>query len=447
MLGTIDLAGAEMFSPTVQKVQGVADADINITGLLKNLKVNGDIEFSGARVLMRFLQTPLEEVDGVIRIRQDQILVENVEASLGDENFSFSGRIETFADRFPLLDFKAQFEDNKIKMQPLEMVQVRGGATIKGDKPPYVIGGNLDVIQALWTKSFSQSSGVQVKGERFAPVDSEKQSGSNLFVLDLNVNANQQFIIKNEIMDGEFKGKVKLVGAVDNPKLLGEGQLVQGKILFRERPFILESVKVNFDDPFQMNPKFNAAAVAEVSQYKIRVLAYGKASQYKAEFSSTPFLPTSEIYSLLTSGQTSTESSRYKSRDKSFVNQGEAASLILHSLEFSKDVQSKTGFQFDVEEAVDSQAANSVFKPQALGENIAAPKLVLKRNLGRNFGLSFGSTVGVGNQVQREVNAEYKLSRGVSVLGVWNNIEENTTNTRDTRTSFGLDVKLNQKFK
>jgi hypothetical protein len=156
-------------------------------------------------------------------------------------------------------------------------------------------------------------------------------------------------------------------------------------------------------------------------------------------------LKENEIFAVLSSGGVGTQVGRFSSRDRTFVSQGEAASLILHSMDFSKDVQNKTGFQFDVEEAVDSQTANSIFRPQNLSDNIAAPKVVLKRNVGRNVSFSFGSTVGVGSRNQREVNAEYKLSSGVSMLGVWNNIEG--VNTRESRTSFGLDLKFNRRFK
>jgi len=443
--GSVDMAIAEIFSSSIQKVNGKADTDLRISGPLKDLRFNGDLKFSNAYVLMRWLQTPFEEMDGAIKIRQNIIYVDGLDSYLGEEIFSLSGKIETFAQKFPILDLKAQFEDNKVKMLPLEFIQVKGAAYIKGDHPPYQISGALDVNQALWSQSFSQSSGSSNRADRFAPVDSEKQSSSNLFNLDLMVNAPQGFYVRNEVMDGEFKGKVKLIGPPDNPKMLGEGQLVQGKVLFRDRPFILESAKVIFDDPFSLNPKFNAAAVSEINQYKIRVLAYGKSSSWKAEFNSTPYLPEGEIFSLLASGLTSTENSRFRTRDRSYVNQGEAASLVLHSMDFGKDVQNKTGFQFDVEEAVDAQSANSIFRPQSTSDNVAAPKLVIKRQVGRKIGIAFGSTVGVGNQVQREVNAEYKLNNSVSVLGVWNNIEE--ANTRETRTSFGLDLKLNRRFK
>ena len=330
-------------------------------------------------------------------------------------------------------------------MLPLELVQPRGTVLLKGDQPPYVISGNVDVVQALWTKSFGAGKGQTARGERFAPRERDHQAANSLFNLDLNVNSNQGFFIRNEIIDAEFKGKAKLIGPPDNPKILGEGHLVQGKVLFRDRPFIFESVKVEFDDPYQMNPKFSAAAVSEINQYKIRVLAYGRSDSWKPEFTSTPFLPESEIYSLLASGLTTTDTSRFKNRDRSYVDQGTAASMILHSLDFSKDVQNKTGLQFDVQEAVDLQQANSIFRPQSLTENVAAPKVVIRRQVGSNIGLSFGSTVGVGSQNQREVNAEYSLTQRMSLLGVWNNIED--VSTRDTRTSFGLDLKFNKKFK
>jgi hypothetical protein len=445
--GQIDLAITELFSSSIAKANGNADTEIRIRGPIKDLSVNGDLNFSNARILMKWLQTPFEGIDGSIRLSQGLISVESIDAYLGEEVFTMNGKIQTYTDRFPTLDLHAQFEDNKVKMAPLDLIQVRGPISIEGTAPPYVISGNLEVPQALWARSFGgDAGGTTTRGDRFLPIDQEKQLSNNLFKLDVSVNAPQGFTIRNEIIDAEFRGKVKLVGYPDHPSLLGEGSLVQGKVLFRDRPFILENVKVDFDDPIQLNPKFNASAVSEINQYKVRVLAYGRANSWKAEFTSTPFLAENEIFSLLASGYTSADASRYKIRDRSYVSQGEAASVILHSMDFSKDVQNKTGFQFDVQEAIDSTYAASVFKPQNLSDNVASPKLVLKRQLGRDVWFSVGSTVGVGTENQKEVNAEYKLTPVVSVLGVWNDTEDSTLTTQQI-TSFGLDLKFNKRFK
>jgi hypothetical protein len=449
--GKTDLSIVEFFSSSIQKFDGNMNTELSFTGPLKELRTNGDLSFSGARMQMRSIQTPFEDTDGTIRIRNGTIFVQSIDASLGDETFVASGKIETYTDRLPAMDLKLQFDNNKIKMQPLSLVQPRGVAYVRGDQSPYTVSGNLDITQALWTRSFGGTSSGSVRGDRFAPVDREKQSASGLFVLDLNVSAPGGFYVKNEIMDAEFRGRFRLIGPPESPKLLGEASLVQGKVLFRDRPFILDNVKVEFDDPYQMNPKFTASGISEVNQYKVKVLAFGRADSLKAEFSSTPFLSESDIFQLLASGITHTESGRFRTRDRTYVSQGEAASLILHSMDFSRDVQSRTGFQFDVAEAVDEQNAQSIFAPRSADANVAAPKVVIKRKLGNKVDLAFGSTVGVGSQSQREVSAEYRLTNGMSVMGVWNNIEDvstlSATAGSTTRTSFGMDLKFNRKFK
>ncbi len=444
--GFTDIGIAELLTSSISTASGAAKTEIQLHGPLKSLSLDGQIDLSKGRVTTRWMQTPFEDIDGRIQINRGRIFIESLDAYLGDEVFSMTGKIDTFTDRFPEMDLRGSFDNNKIKMDPFDLIQGRGTLTLKGTEPPYKIGGNFELNQAIFTRSFSQDgAGAASRGGRFMPKDETKQAASRLFELDFNVNANQGFFVKNEIVDAEFRGRVRLLGQPSQPKLLGDGRLIGGKVLFKDRPFIFESATIEFDDPYQLNPKFNASAISEVNQYKIRVLVFGRASQWKAEFSSTPYLKENEIFAVLSSGGVGTQAGRFTTRDRTFVSQGEAASLILHSMDFSKDVQNKTGFQFDVEEAVDSQAANSIFRPQNLSENIAAPKVVLKRNVGRNVSLSFGSTVGVGSRNQREVNAEYKLSQGVSMLGVWNNIEG--VNTRESRTSFGLDLKFNRRFK
>ncbi len=444
--GKADMALAEFLSPMILAAKGKVLPDIRIHGPLKNLRLDGELAIASGGLTIRGLQSPVEDLDGMIRLQQGNILVDNLEGFLGEELVSMGGRILTFTDRLPEFDLRVQLDNNKIKMEPFDLIQAKGTLLLKGKEPPYLITGALELVNALWTRSFSKQGGaVGNRGDRFMPKDLEKRTSGGWWVMDLGVNAPQGVFIRNEILDAEFKGKARLIGEPDSPKLLGEGQLVQGKVLFKDRPFVFESAKVVFDDPYSINPRFTATAISEVNQYKIRVLASGKSTQWKLEFSSTPFLQENEIFSVLSSGSASGDAGRFQFRDRSLVNQGEAASLILHSMDFSKDVQKKTGFQFDVQEAIDNQTAASIFRPQNLAENMAAPKLVLKRSLGRNLSFSFGSTVGIGSRSLREVNAEYKVSSGMSMMGVWNNIEE--ANSRETRTSFGLDLKFNRRFK
>ena len=157
-------------------------------------------------------------------------------------------------------------------------------------------------------------------------------------------------------------------------------------------------------------------------------------------------MPEQEILQLLAVGATSSDFGKFRPGDRGMVDSGGAASLVLHSLDVNRDIKQKTGFQIQFDDAVNTVVGNSIFQPRDASSVSAAPKIVIRRQISRRFDVSMGSTVGLGTTVQREANIEYKLSRGASVLGVWNSIENvDTKNTLGS--SFGLDLRVQRRFK
>jgi translocation and assembly module TamB len=208
---------------------------------------------------------------------------------------------------------------------------------------------------------------------------------------------------------------------------------------------------VTFDNPTVINPRFDVGANTEVSGTKIQLYASGTGDRYKIELSSNPVMPESEILSLLALGRTNEESQKLRAGNVSGIQQSEAASLILHSMDFNRDVKEKTGFQIGLGEVTDTTSGSSIFRPQSDTENAAAPKIVLKRKIGKRIDVSVGTTVGAGATSQKEVNADLYLSPSVSVRGVWNYLEGAATQdagaSQQGRTSYGLDLKLQKRFK
>jgi hypothetical protein len=113
--------------------------------------------------------------------------------------------------------------------------------------------------------------------------------------------------------------------------------------------------------------------------------------------------------------------------------------------------------QIQIDEAVNNQVGTSVFRPRSEADETSAPKIVIKRQIGKKLDLSVGSTVGVGNNTQRGVNAEYKISPGFSIIGVFDTLEgggtqsnlqnSSSSNSSTSRTSYGVDLKLQKRFK
>ena len=169
---------------------------------------------------------------------------------------------------------------------------------------------------------------------------------------------------------------------------------------------------------------------------------------FKINLSSNPVMPESEILSLLALGAT-TDDVRKLRGDRSTYEQGEAASLVLHSLDFNREIQDRTGFQIQVDESVNSQTGSSVFRPRSDGDTTVAPKIVIKRRIGKQAIVSVGSTVGVGTNTQKEVNIEYQVTPGFSVNGVWDTSDGAQTATKESKEqqSYGIDLKLQKRFR
>ena len=139
-----------------------------------------------------------------------------------------------------------------------------------------------------------------------------------------------------------------------------------------------------------INPSFTLTANTEVNGVKIQLYAAGRPREIKIELTSNPVMPESEILSLLALGLTATESKRLGS-DRTVVEQGEAASLLLHSLDFNREVRNKTGSR-DPARRVGELADRHQHLPAPDPDRAtAAPRIVIRQELGKNVDLSYGA--------------------------------------------------------
>ena len=147
-----------------------------------------------------------------------------------------------------------------------------------------------------------------------------------------------------------------VVNTIEAPRLLGSVEMLpgQGKLSFKDRVFEVQSMSAVFDNPAVMNPTLSMAARADVNGTKVNLYVDGPFDKFKVELSSTPPLPEPEIVSLLTVGYTSGDVNHSLATVRSALESSEAASLLLNSLDFNREVADKTGLSIQVDESVSS---------------------------------------------------------------------------------------------
>jgi translocation and assembly module TamB len=342
---------------------------------------------------------------------------------------------------------------------PFQYAKVDGALGLHGEKAPYMIDGFISVDSALSKEKIlnRKKEGENLKAFQYAPpVSKQGENAVSPFKLNIEVEAQKGVMIQNDLFrDVQAKGTLTLVNTLDAPRVLGRVEVIQGKILFKDHIFEIQNATANFDNPTVINPSFDLNANTEISGVKIQMNAtgrIGKMNDMKIEFSSHPTMQESEILSLLAVGLTPSDAKKLNASDLSTVQQGEAASLVLHSLDFNRDLEDKTGFQVQLDDSMNPRQGISAFKPQSAADTQISPQIIIRRKLGDKLTLSAGSTVGVGTNKSNQVNLDFSVNPNLSVIGVYNNYT--TSGTADVQStqnssgySMGLDLKFQKRFK
>lgn len=447
--GEMDLGLFEYLTHSISSCTGVADLSLKITGTVKEPSLLGNIEISQGEVRITSLESPLENIRAQVSVEDGVFQVESFTAGLARGEVSASGQIELFVDQVPEIDLSIKLRDSQIKVYPFQSIKLTGALKIAGDELPYLISGDLSSDSGVSREEFGGSGNGFGSGKvtTYMPGTGAGEAEDSLFDLKVNVKSDRGIWVKNSLMEAEWGGKFTVVNSMASPRAVGEANLIQGKLFFKDRQFNMLSGKVIFDNPTQINPRFNILSSSEINKTKINLGANGRLSEWNLDLTSNPSLPTSEILSLLSLGFTSEELSRQTNINRSTLNQTEAATVVLNSLNFNKDLQNKTGFEIQLNEAQNNQLGNSITRPQGTADQFASPKIVIRRRIGDRLSLSVGSTVGVGTNTQREANAEFRLNDNLSFQGVFNAFEQQAASTSTQQTSFGADIKIQRRFK
>jgi translocation and assembly module TamB len=280
------------------------------------------------------------------------------------------------------------------------------------------------------------------------PLPSEQGGTQKSMVsLNLDVEAPQGIYFQNDLFrDLQARAKLKLTNTVDAPRILGKAEVIQGKLVFKDHVFQVRSGSAVFDSLTSSNPSFDLVASTEVNNIKIQLFASGKKNDIRVELSSNPPMPESDLFALLALGVTSADAKKLDAASLTAIQQGEAASLLFHSLDVSRDIEEKTGFQVGLDEAVNRQQGVSAFRMQ--GDVAAAPQIKIRRRLGKRLSVSAGTTVGIGTSKANQFTIDYSVNPDLSVIGVYNNFTSYSTgDIQPYPTSVGLDLKFLKRFK
>lgn len=279
-----------------------------------------------------------------------------------------------------------------------------------------VLSGQVVVDHAVYHREIDLRSLLfQLRQRRLEPFGEQGQ-------LDLRVEitSREGILIDTNLGRMEMGADLILSGNLQHPRLTGRAEVDKGEIIFRGTKFVVSSGTVDFFNPSRFVPYFDLVARATVKSYRVTLSVNGTPDQFNVNLSSDPPLSEVDLVSLITTGQTGSQTSpgaEVAARGASTYLAGELGK------EFEKGVRQITGLdRFQVDPYVVDSTQGS------------GPRVTVGKDLSKDLSVTYSSIVGgTGTQV---FQVEYRLTRSLSLVGV-----------RDEIGNTGVDLKFSFRFR
>lgn len=436
--GEIDLYLLGMFSKAITQAEGQASLNVRILERIASPKILGTIEIeNGSLSLDKFPQI-IKDISADIKLNQKGIILRKFEAGLGEGTFKAGGVVGLKGFRFKGFDLAGEFNSIDFILSswlPLGMegrARLSGRINLNGSSGVPLLSGDVNVQFATLGGIINwKSMLLDFRSRRHKPkpllTDKERIG------LDLRIRADDTIAAKFNLAETTVGGDVTIGGTLDKINLKGDLEFTEGKIFYENNEFAVTSGIINFIGAQQINPYFDIASQTKAElredEYQIYLNITGNLDDYKILLSSDPPLIEKDILSLLSFGFLSSELPEGAGSSRATY---EAASLIAEELGAQERIEQVRKFV-----GLDTIKINPYYSDSS---KTTRPRLTMSKELMKDFNITY--SIGLEEARKQRVQLEYKLNKHFSLLGDWDNEEE-----EEKLGNLGADLKFRFEFR
>ncbi len=433
--GRSDVGALRPFLPFVESASGRLAFGVRATGSSARRDFLGNARIEQGALRFKGMTDEIKGIDAQLTLSSNAIRFDKFDANVNGGVLKAGGEIgmDLFTKFVPRLTINTDrvmlhFMDNNLE------TLVSGDFTFAGKGLPYHIAGKCQLIEANLLKL-----------ESAAPL-AQPRNLTPTFTLDVDCNSRGAAHVKTDLLNAQFKGNFHLVGKDTAMGLLGQAELIDGKLLFRETPFTLNSGVVKFESESRILPRFNLSGTTRKkeekgqnpAEYEVTLLAYGIPEDYRIRLTSSPALSEPEIISLLLLGFTG------RGSEGNFMDLGSA---VMGQIPLQSKIQGNLGFDIKIKS---KNQAQSTSISSAAGSNDNAnptvPSVVIQKDITRKTRLSYSSTLDTASV--KEFRVEQLLNDNLSINATTTDRTKSSSATTSSTSSqsYGLDVRYRFTF-
>jgi len=419
--GRVNLKLIESFNPDFTS-SGVVSVDLSVGGTVAKPLTQGQLRVDHGAIAYIDLPSALSDISGSLIFNQDRLQVQSLTAHTGGGLVTFGGYATAYNGKLNF-DLTVHGEDVRLRYPPGVSATANADLHFVGTSSASTLNGEIIVTKLAMTPGFDFGAYLERSQASALPPTNRLL---NRIRLDVHIATTPELQMQTASLRLSGDADLHLRGTAGKPVILGRADIIEGEVQFNGTKYRLERGDITFINPVTTTAVLDLQASTRVRDYDITLNLNGQIDRPNVTYRSEPPLPTSDIIGLLAFGQTSEESAQLNQSQSAFNS--ETSSAIL-SAALNATVSNRVQKLFGVSRIkIDPQGLNT----ETSSSTQTGPAVTIEQQVKNNLTLTY--TTNVAQASQQIIQAEYNITRNVSIVGV-----------RDQNGVVSIDVRVRQR--
>lgn len=287
-------------------ISGKSRYQVRIQGSAGDPKITGSMDLQDVQFEFSDPFIYVSDLSGELNYKGNQISIDKMEGSFNGGQITLDGMLTHKDLGIELVDLN--FSGKGINLNYPEglrsLINADLSLVIEEDQP--VLNGQILLLSAEYKDTFNVRSQlfrlIKSRGRSYSII--QRNKFLNDLDFDLQISTENPVRIDNNLINAQAEANLTLAGSPYNPGLSGRMEILEGgKVFFAKNTYEIEQASIDFINPNQIVPEINLRGQTKVSGYLIVLIISGAPDNLSATLTSDPFLPETDIISLLLTGR------------------------------------------------------------------------------------------------------------------------------------------------
>jgi len=306
--GILPLELARDYIDELETASGTVSFSASVTGDWRAPVWQGRAGVAGGRLKFTTLASPIERLQGNLRIGRDSIMLDGIEGRFGEGGIRASGTIGLSEMKFGEADLELRIATNNIRINDRLSTGINGRLrgfgflqermTVSGDLELFGLRYEDDIS---WERELLGGAGASAAAGSFP-------AGDESVMLDVRVHGDRDLQVRTNLLQGALSLDLNVQGPPSAPTYRGTVDFLPGGLLFfRGQIYTIRRANLQYagnPDAALLDAEATTRVLYEATdtEYQIVLNANGPLNELSIRFVSDPPLEESDILSLLSFG-------------------------------------------------------------------------------------------------------------------------------------------------